>query len=233
MERAAYEDVFMRMHGRAIDENPARALNTDATGCVSGGDIQVLPWGAWAEFAQRHISVVIGRYDSFLRHSLGAKDAADRQKLTLKRDLGDLWIFPTSTIWWTKGPRGLEADFRYIDEAVDSVLAAPHRVTAMTWSFLETGTKYEPVRRGMPPPKAWFFSPAPRTAYEAAARVKDSGHGRNPADMLAMMTKSPYEYLLASKSLTTKHGQKAPIRELERLAGSPVQYDHWPVTSSV
>jgi hypothetical protein len=229
MERAEYRDVYMRMNGRPM-ANEIEALNTPATRAVFNGALHVLPWGAWAEFAQRHMSVVIGRYDSFLRHSLGTGDSADTEKLKLKRDHGELWIFPAATLWWTKGPRGLEADLRYINETVDEVLVHPHRVTAMAWSFLETGTKFERVRRGIPPPAAWFFAPAPRTAYQAAARVKDSGHPRNAAVMEAMIAEAPYDYLLVSEYLTSKYGHKTPFAELERLAGERMHYDMRPVT---
>lgn len=233
MERAEYEDVFMRMHGKAISEDATKELNTPAARCVSAGAIHVLPWGAWAEFAQRHISVFIGRYDSYLRHLIGAGDQADTQKLTLKSELGNLWIFPISTIWWTKGPNGREADFRYINETVSEVLRAPHRVTAMAWTFLETGTKYEPVRRGMPAPATWYFKPAPRTAYEAGIRVKDSGHPRNASDMQAILKGAPYDILLAGEYLTTKYGEVAPIEELQRLAGERMRYDLRPAARAL
>ena len=229
LERAEYEDVFMRMHGHAIDENPMKALNTPASRCVSFGAVHVVPWGAWAEFEQRHLSLVISRYDSFLRHSLGASDQADTQKLRLKRELGDLWIFPASTIWWTKGPNGREADLRYINEAVDETLAAPQRLTATAWAFLDMGTKYEPVRRGVPAPGAWFLGLAPRSAYEAGARMKDAGHPLNIANLEAILASAPYDFLLANGYLTAKYGENAPIAEVERLAGARMQYDLRPI----
>jgi tetratricopeptide (TPR) repeat protein len=224
LERNEYEDVFMRMHGRAIGEKPAKALNAPASRCISDGAVHVLPWGAWAEFAQRHISMVIGRYDSFLRHSIGNRDQADMQQRVLERDLGDLWVFPMSTISWTKGPNGREADLRYINEAVDAVLSAPHRVPAVDWAFLETGTKYEALRRGIPPPGAWFVPAAPRAAYDASARVK-AGLLRTPADMAAIMDGAPYDVRLIDQYLTLKYGQKAPFEEIERLAGARMSYD--------
>lgn len=224
LERAEYEDVFARIHGHAIDEHPAKALNTPASRCVSANAVHVLPWGAWAEFAQRHMSMTIGRYDSYLRHSVGAGDQADTQQLALKRDFGELWIFPMSTIFWTKGPNGKEADLRYINEAVDAVLSAPHRVPAVAWQFLDFGTKYEPVRRGIPPAATWFMSAAPRSAYEAGVRVK-SGFLRNPADMAALLDGAPYDVQLINQYLTMKYGQKAPFEEITRLAGDRMSYD--------
>jgi len=226
-ERTEYEDVFMRMHGRPIDENATKVLNASASRCVSADAVHVLPWGAWAEFAQRHISIVIGRYDSFLRHKLGARPYADEQQIALKQELGDLWIFPMSTIFWTKGPNGREADLRYINETVDAVLSAPHRVPAAVWAFLEFGTKYEPVRRGIPPAGTWFVPAAPRAAYDAGARVK-AGLLRD-ADMTAMLDAAPYDVRLLDQHLTMKYGKKAPLEEIERLAGARMAYDLRPI----
>lgn len=227
MERTEYADVFLRMHGRAIDENPMKALNMPAARCVSSDGVHVLPWGAWAEFAQRHISIVIGRYDSYLRHTLGVRPYADEEQIALKQELGDLWIFPVSTIFWTKGPRGREADLRYINDAVDVVLSAPHRIPAPIWAFLDFGTKYEPVRRGIPQAATWFVPVATRAAYDAGARVK-AGLLRD-ADMKPMLGEAPYDVRLIDQYLTTKYGKKTPVDEIERLAGARMSYDLRPI----
>ncbi|HET9832831.1 MAG TPA: PDZ domain-containing protein [Vicinamibacterales bacterium] len=225
MERTEYQDVFSRIHGRPIDEKPVTALNTPASRCVSANAVHVLPWGAWAEFAQRHISTVIGRYDSFLRHSLGrATEAADQQAV-LEQEFGALWIFPISTTFWTKGPNGREADLRYINEAVDAVLSAPHRIPVAVWAFLDFGTKYEPVRRGIPSAAAWFTAVAPRSAYDAGSRVK-AGLLRSDA-MTAMLDTAPYDVRLLEQYVT--NGQKKSFEEIERLAGARMSYDLRPI----
>jgi PDZ domain-containing protein len=225
MERTEYKDVFLRIHGRPIDDKPVTALNAPASRCVSTNAVHVLPWGAWAEFAQRHISTVIGRYDSFLRHSLGRAVDADDQQAALEQEFGALWIFPISTTFWTKGPHGREADLRFINEAVDAVLSAPYRVPAAVWTFLDFGTKYEPVRRGIPPASAWFAEVAPRAAYDAGARVK-AGLLRSGA-MTVMLDDAPYDARLLEQYLT--NGQKKPFEEIERLAGARMSYDLRPI----
>jgi tetratricopeptide (TPR) repeat protein len=108
-------------------------------------------------------------------------------------------------------------------------VSSPHKVTAAAWTFLNMGTKYEPVRRGVPPPGAWFLPPAPRSAYEAGTRVKESGHSRSVTDMAAILEGAPYDFQLANEYLTTKFGEQTPIEELDRLAGSRMQYDLRPI----
>ena len=224
-ERAEYEGVFQRMHGRAIGSDVIAALNMPATRLIGDEGPQVLPWGAWAEFAERHLATYMGRTDAFYRHSQGSDRRADSAKREMTRELGQLWMFPAATIWWTKGPRGGEADLTYINEAIDEVVVAPERVTATAWAFLETGAHFEPVRRGMPPARAWFMRPSPRAAYDAASRVKDSGHDRNLPDIVAMIEDAPYDYALAGEYLTTRFGTRWPYEEIQRVHNLRREYD--------
>lgn len=219
------QEVYQGIHGRPLGWNVSGALNTPATRLVGEKGPEVLPWGAWAEFAQRHLSMFVGRTDAFYRHSLGSDAAADQEKRRLRSELGTLWMFPAATIWWTKRPRGVEADLHYINEAIDRSVANPERVPAMAWSFMETGAKFEPVRRGMPPARSWFMRPTPRAMYDAAARIKDSGHPLNVDDLTAMMRDAPYDYLLAGEYLTSKYGENPPYHEIIKVAGPRRDYD--------
>jgi tetratricopeptide (TPR) repeat protein len=201
------------------------ALNAPARRLIGDRGPEVLPWGAWAEFAQRHLAMLVGRADAYYRHMLGSDAAADREKRRLKDELGTLWMFPAATAWWTKGPRGGEADFTFINQAVDRIVEAPHRQPAMAWWFIETGTKFEPVRRGLPPPRDWFVRPSPRAMYDAASRVKHSGHPRRLADIEAMRKEAPYDYPLAVEYLTTKYGEKASADQMFDAYGTRWNYD--------
>ena len=92
----------------------AVALNVPATRSVTQGRVQVLPWGAWAEFFQRHLAAAIAKRDTFMRWTLAASDRADAQKTALYREYGSLWSFPLATMFWTRGRAGTEADSTYL-----------------------------------------------------------------------------------------------------------------------
>ncbi len=224
-ERAELDDVYMRLHGRPLVQDEEAALNALATRAMNGADPQVLPWGAWAEFGQRRLAAVISRYDSYLRHSVGAGNAADTAKVTLHDELGKLWTFPSATIWWTKGPRGLEGDDRYFNEAVTTAVAQPQRVTARVWTFLEFASRYvQHARQFMPSAPAWFFATAPRTAYEAALRV-EAGGLRPVEDYERLMANAPYDLPLATHYLATKYGKQVPLEEVQRRLGTRLDFD--------
>ena len=233
LERAELDDVYMRMHGRPLVHDELADLNTPASRYFNGADPLVLPWGAWAEFGQRRLAVVISGYDSYLRHSLGSGNAADTAKAKLRAELGMLWTFPSSTIWWTKGPRGLEADLQYLNEAIAEGVEHPHRLTARAWTFIEYGSKYEPVRAQMPSAQAWYFAPAPRTAYEAGLRIGVGGL-RPVQDYARLLQEAPYDFGLAYSYLTAKYGKKnMPLDDVTRLVGARMEYDTRAVSAAL
>lgn len=225
-ERQELADIYTRLHGRMLEPNDtAAALNALATRAMQPSGPEVLPWGAWAEFGQRRLAAVISRYDSYLRHSFGDGEAADKAKVMLRNELGDLWTFPSATIWWTKGPRGLEADDRFFNEAVTTAVAQPQRVTAHVWTVLSFASPYvQHARHFMPAAPPWFFATAPRTAYDAAMRVQAGGL-RPVEDYERLLENAPYDLPLATHYLAAKYGKQVPLAEVERRLGAHLAFD--------
>ena len=67
-------------------------LNVRATRAIGKNGPDVLPWGAWAEFSQRHIAMLIGMVDRFYRHRVGDEGAANkvRQQLDSRAERPDV-----------------------------------------------------------------------------------------------------------------------------------------------
>lgn len=231
-ERDESERVYRALHGgRGAPD--ARALNARAGRAVSGGQVQILPWGAWAEFFARHLAAAVAKQDAFVRLSLGAHERADRQKAELHDRYGSLWSFPLSTLFWTRGRTGSEGDSTYLPDAIEVLLSSPHRVTTAVWAQVEMGTKYEPVHRGVSRPVSWFLASEPRSAYQAAARLVNSGHPRPIRVLDQLVAQAPYDWPLASTYARERYGKKATLAELERLAGRRLQYDLGPIEAAM
>ena len=224
-EQAEYRDVFRRIHGRAPDAAENDALNARADRCVGPDGPRVLPWGAWAEFAQRHLAMFIDRHDRFYRKLQGNARTADAEKERLTRVLGRLTMFPVATVFWTTGPRGAEADLRYQKEAIATTLRAPERITPAEWAFLEASVHYEPIAGGMPKPAAWFIGASPRVPHNAGARLRETGHPHGPDVTRAILKEAPYDYAVASDYLTMKYGVKAPYADVRAVLGPRLEYD--------
>jgi tetratricopeptide (TPR) repeat protein len=226
LEQAEYRDIFRRMHGRKLGASETDALNARATRCISGPDgPRVLPWGAWAEFAQRHLAMFIDRHDRFYRKLQGDARVADAEKERLTRVLGSLTMFPVATVFWTKGPRGGEADLTHLKKAVATALRSPERITPAEWAFLDLGSQYEPVAGGIPKPAQWFIRASPRVPQNAGPRLKETGHSDDADVIRAILKEAPYDYAVANDYLTTKYGVKAPYAEVRAVFGPRLKYD--------
>ena len=224
-EQAESADVFKRIHQREIASESGEPLNARAGRCLDGGKPSVLPWGAWAEFSQRHLANLVWRTDSYYRRSLGGDKYADERRRILVDEIGDLSMFPLGTIFWTKGPQAIEADLQYINEAIDAAVGAPERVTSTVWSFLEVSANYEAVRAGMPSKKGWFIALAARAPYDAGARAEDVGVFAAPDAIDALAREAPLDYGLGNQLLRRQHGDKPPYADVLRVFKPRLEYD--------
>ena len=167
LEEAA--SAYQRANGRPMPASLPEALNHRASRLIGDG-AQVLPWGAWAEFYQRHLAMNMSMVDSHVRHMLGDHDEANQLKRSFEARLGDLTMFPVGTLRWTKGSQGTEADLTYLREITDLTIKAPELVPYRAWQFAEMGSRYEPVAKMMPTGDGWFKRPTPEVPFEAGVR---------------------------------------------------------------
>ena len=217
-ELAELAYVYRQLHQHELPkELPAEAVNARAGRLLNGGKPQVIPWGAWAEFGNRHIGMWIRKIDDHYRRMQGDADAADHYKRALDAQLGHLTMYPVASTWRTKGARGTEADLSLIDEAISVAVKSPELVTFEMWSFIETGAAYERVKRGMPKRKNWFAAPSADLPYDVVHRAEESIGGMKPPAIEALMNAAPYNIGLVSlvaQRYRTNELLTAKVREL-------------------
>ena len=86
----------------AID--PARCDRQCPTRTIDErGTPRVIPWGAWAQFFQRHIGLYLGQIDHHYRLDAGLQDRADQLKPRLDALLGHLTLFPIACVQTHEG----------------------------------------------------------------------------------------------------------------------------------
>jgi hypothetical protein len=170
---------------------PPAVLNVRAGRLMAEGDPRVIPWGAWAEFFQRHVGNHVAEVDYFYRQLLGSPGKADEFKQRADLLLGEWTLFPIASAKRTKG-RGTEADLRFINNAIAVAYAAPELVNYHFWRFLANGANYEVVTRGMPARASWFaMTPSAAAPYEAGTRGRDA---------LGLLTQPVFEALVDEAS---------------------------------
>ena len=222
-------EVYRLVERRELDPAlPAAIVNARPGRLMSGGRPSVIPWGAWAQFFQRHVGLYLGQIDHHYRQMLGLQERADQLKPRLDALLGHLTLFPLAASTRTKG-RGTEADLTYIRRAIELSVQAPELVSFSKWAFLEMGARYEVVPSGMPELLEWFAPPSAEVPYEAGARIRTFAGHVTTAQVHALVTEATSDVTLAALALMPRpEGQKlvADIRTWFKVRG---EYDLYAV----
>ena len=220
--------VYEQLHQRQLTkELPASIVNVRAGRLLAGGDPQVIPWGAWAEFTQRHIGQSIDKIDHLYRGQLGTPERADELKATLDATLGHLTLYPVASVARTRGKKGREADLRYINQAIDVAVRSPELVTLDYWKFMQQGSNYEPVRRGMPAMKTWFAPLSADVPYDAAMRTESLIGYLKPPAIDALMDEAPYDIGMLSR-IAQRYNRLRPVMDKIRTLVEPrIDFDMW------
>jgi tetratricopeptide (TPR) repeat protein len=224
-------EVYRAMHRRELPAGlPAEIVNARPVRLMHHGQPTVLPWGAWAEFFQRHIGMYVGEIDDFQRRMLGSPGVADRTKSALDAGLRHLTLFPIASSRRTKG-RGLEADLTYINQAVDLASRAPELVNYDYWLFLDMGARHEMVRAGMPPYVPWFVAPTADIPYDAGIRIQLGGIAT--PDLEALVAEASSDVSLASRALGPRPQNQKLIARVVAWLKVRAEYDIWAVNAAV
>jgi hypothetical protein len=197
--------------------------NARAGRCITEGKPQVLSWGAWAEFSQRHVAMLIGTIDHHLRSMEALYAPADAVNDYLDQ-LHDFTMFPVAAVFRMKGD-GKEADTSRLNDAIGVAVDAPERITPTVWSWLERAGPYELIHQGMPKKADWFYPPSARMPYEAAARASALGLVMYWSDHAPLAEESPYDFDLAARRVRAQFGARPTLAHLKEAFGARMDYD--------
>ena len=219
------ETVSKAVNGRPLDRNLSKDVNARATRTVTDRNVQILPWGAWAEFFNRHFALQIVVSQRYYKDMYGSDATADAARADFRNEFRKLTLFPIASIYWTTGPRGSDADMTYINDAIALGITSPELVTSEPWNFLELGTQYEKVRQGMPSGKDWFIPISPRDPYDAGSRIKYFPAPPTVEETAAVLQEAPHDVRLIVNYVERKYGVHPPRGELARLFGDALTHD--------
>jgi len=229
LELMEFSDVHRLVRGKPLPSDlPAAVVNVRAARLVTADGPQVVGWGAWAEFFQRHIGSYIGQVDNLHRRMHGSPAIADQVKRALDIQFAHLTLFPVASAHRTKG-RGTEADLTYIRPAIDLAVRAPELITYDFWAFLDMGSRYEMVAHAMPSRTPWFALPTAAMPYEAGTRTVDT-IGRIPLPALeALVAEASSDKWLMSRALRPRPKNQALVDLVFTLLRARNAYDLWAI----
>lgn len=230
LDELAY--VYKQLHQRDLPKNlPAEIVNARAGALMTTGAPQVIPWGAWAEFANRHLGLWVVKVDRQYRKMQALPDKADRIKRELDGLLGHLTLYAVASTGRTTD--GKHSDLTRIDKAIDVAIRTPELVNYDYWSFIQDAVNYEHVKRGMPAKALWFAAPSAEQPYDVAFRVDGNFTRLTPAAVSALMDEAPYNAGLAWRVERAYKNNGQLLAKVHEVAGRRADYDTWAMQNAM
>ena len=223
-------EVYRLVERRDLDPTlPDAIVNARPGRLMSGGTPRVIPWGAWAQFFQRHAGMYVGQIDDHYRRALGLPERADQLKPRLDALLGHLTLFPLASSKRTKG-RGTEADLTHIRRAIELSVRAPELISYGKWAFLEMGAELRGRAKRHARTSSSGSRRRARTCRTRPGRVSGTFAGHvTTAQVHALVTEATSDVTLAARALMPRpESQKlnADVRTWFKLRG---EYDMYAV----
>ena len=189
----------------ALNELPERCFQRGTDGTIH---VQVLGWGQWAIFLQRHLCHALVQNFNHMQRNWGVPEDAKQFADTCDRDFGELRLYPFVQ---RMNATEVESYHKSVDAGIKITLATPHLVPTGCWDWLFHGVNFAP---SYPPDfdphiNEWFdHNPLPGTAYDLAPRFPHPTLV-DRSDVIALFEKlhelAPYDCRIVDFLLTKKY----------------------------
>jgi hypothetical protein len=232
-ELAEAASVWGRYHGgnaqtsmpaliAALNDRPASSPIARVDGRVV---VQVLDWGTWAAFHQRHLCATLASETSHL-HNLGDDDRIAENERSMEAAFGRLALFPIVARW---GAPNAEIYQHAMERARPLVETAPELVTHASMNVLLYKPAFTVTIKPFPLQVAWFTPTVPAgTALDLFNRSLRPGCPRPPTRAQARFwaVEQPYDHWTVWAEAFLAMDRGSPSYAVVRKAfGSLVEYD--------
>jgi hypothetical protein len=211
-------------------------LNADPERCVVRNPdgsplIQVIGWGTWAAFLQRHLCNTMRSDFNFLQYIWAVKDRALDYRNWADGIFSGLRLYPMVR-------RQNATDEAYYRKAQDDTMALVHRspqvVPAEAWNYVCYTVPFAPLY--IPPPHAFInewhkHNPPPGTAYNPLPRLNHPSLTNQP-DTIArieyMHALAPYDEDITFNLLRIRDGDNPTAEQLQQAYAAVLDFQPFP-----
>ncbi|HXB59137.1 MAG TPA: hypothetical protein VNU95_06215 [Candidatus Acidoferrales bacterium] len=177
LESREIENIYQMTHHKrltketlisALNEMPERCFTTGSDGAVH---VDVIGWGQWADFLQRHLCQAVRSDFNFLQYKWGVPDDAKEFAAKCDEQFGKLRFYPfVERFDCTE----VHAYYKSVDDGFKVTVATPQLTPAYCWNEIcrpvNFTTPYQP--NSNPHLSEWHYhNPPPGTAYDLNARL--------------------------------------------------------------
>lgn len=190
---------------KALNELPERCFHREAGGAAQ---VQVIGWGQWALFLQRHLCHAIQQNFEFMQYSWGVPDDAKAFAAQCDQNFDGLRLYPFVRRFICTT---VAAYHQSVDDGFKVTVNTPHLVPAECWNYLCYKPSFAPPYTPNPNPHVneWHLhNPPPGTVYDLCPRLRHPSLIGRP-DALACFEKlhelAPYDCRIGEYILTQKY----------------------------
>jgi tetratricopeptide (TPR) repeat protein len=209
----------------ALNELPGRCVGADAAGAPR---IQVIGWGQWAMFCQRHLCQALVVDYNFLARMWGVPDEAAKFSKKCDETFAGLRLYPFVRRFNCADEQSYHAS---VDDGFKVTRATPHLVPAQAWNYLCYNVNFAPPYRPNPNPHVneWHsHNPPPGTAYNPYPRTDHPSLTRRPDTVAlfeALHERAPFDPTIAYYLVRIKYQNNATYEQEEAVYRPVLEYD--------
>lgn len=177
LELQEIENVYELSHHKPLAQTEMiKALNEMPDGCFATAPdgtvhVQVIGWGQWADFLQRHLCHAIQQTFDFLQYKYCSPDDAKAFASESNQRFGGLRLYPfVERLDCTD----VNSYHKSVDDGFKVTVATPQLTPAYCWNWLCYDVDFAPPYRPNPNPhiNEWFrHNPPPGTVYDLNPRL--------------------------------------------------------------
>jgi len=208
----------------ALNELPERGFRRDATGL---SHVQVIGWGQWALFLQRHLCQAIHENFRFMQYSWGVPDDAKEFAGKCDRRFNGLRLYPFVRRF---DCTDVAAYHQSVDDGFQVTVSSPQLVPATCWDYLCHKPSFAPPYNPNPNPHVneWHnHNPLPGTVYDLYPRLVHPSLTDRP-DAVAFFEKlhalAPYDCRVSEVLVDDKYGGKPSYDQATALFQAELPY---------
>jgi tetratricopeptide (TPR) repeat protein len=233
LEIREIENIYQMTHHKrltkdslisALNEMPERCFTTGSDGTTH---VDIIGWGQWADFLQRHLCQAVQSDFDFLQYKWGVPDDAKEFAAKCDEQFGKLRFYPfVERFDCTE----VNAYHKSVDDGFKVTVATPQLTPAYCWNEIcwpvDFATPYQPNPN--PHINEWHHhNPPPGTAYDLNARLYHPSL-TDRSDVLAKFETlhdlAPYDCRLIAFILKHKYDSKPDYDQAASLFQNVLPY---------
>ncbi len=230
-ELAELDEVWaLTRNDRMSPQNLTEALNVPAGRLLVEDGPQVLSWGTWAAFYQRHISGVLVAAHQIMDKSLAMPEWAAEYTQDARELFSGLTLHPIVEVRRTRRAGASAEETLGMDESIALTRRSPELVNTTNWEFLAGTAPHLMPKRGMPEAHSWFSLAVLETSVidtPSRSRCRLLGNASGKAERLesALRGFAPHHPLVIELVLDGLPKSEKTVDRVTRELGNRVEFD--------